>query len=86
MLDNLPNSIVKNILNEEEISKILSDIESYENPRLNGHVGQLTFDIRLDQSVIDKVTKIAEQIYGGPVILQEYNLSRYHNNKMIDIL
>jgi hypothetical protein len=84
MLDKLPNTVVRNVLTEEERSKILKDIENFENPRLNGHVGQLTFDIQLDESVISKVTDIAQEIYGGPVVLQEYNLSRYHNNKMTD--
>jgi hypothetical protein len=80
----LPNVVVKDVLTDQERSKILSDIENFENPRFNNHVGYTTFDIGLQDSVIDKLTNIAANIYGGPVVLKEYNLSRYHNKKGSD--
>lgn len=80
----LPNVVVKDVLTDQERSKILSDIENFENPRFNDYLGYTTFDIGLEDSVINKLTGIAESIYGGPVVLKEYNLSRYNNKKASD--
>jgi hypothetical protein len=77
----LPNTVVRDVLTEEERSKILDDINSFENPRFNQHLGYDSYDIQLSESVIKKLTNIAEKISGVELILKEYNLSRYKNKK-----
>lgn len=84
MINSLPNVVIENVLTDDERSKILSDIENFQSPRLHDQLGYLTFDIGLQDSVISKVTAIAENIYGGNVVLKEYNLSRYQNHKSPD--
>jgi hypothetical protein len=78
MKKDVPNIIIKNVLNKEEIKDIYNIVDNTSNKSFQEDLSYTSWHIQLPIYLIDKITKVAESIANEKLILKEYNLSRYH--------
>jgi hypothetical protein len=76
----IPNTIVTNVLSEDEISQVYSAIDNSHNSYLMEKYVQSVKDFRLPDSVKEKVIKLSEEISGESNLeISEYQFARYQN-------
>lgn len=72
-----PNIVIDNVLTQEEISEIFEIVGKTTNTGFQEYLCYTMWHIQLPQHLIEKFTRYAEEIAGIPLVLREYNLSRY---------
>jgi hypothetical protein len=72
-----PNKVVDNFFTEGEIKRIYDTVQNTDRTDFQQHLSYVSWHIELPQDIVDKVTKIAEDIVGEGLVLAEYNFSRY---------
>jgi hypothetical protein len=73
----LPNVVIKDVLTKDEINEIFNIVNETTNTGFQGSLCYTMWHITLPQHLIEKFTKYAEEVAGVPLVLKEYNLSRY---------
>jgi len=74
---NEKNIIVKNILTKEEIERVKDSVVSAENSNQFDILGYYVWHLTMPEDIVKKFTRIAEEICGEELVLEEYNTSRY---------
>jgi len=77
MKKDLPNIIIKNALTKEEISEVLDIVANTTRQDFHPELSYNSWHIQLPENIIDKLTKYAESVAGEPLVLAEYNFSKY---------
>jgi hypothetical protein len=76
-LDNI-NVISKNVLSNDEIAEIYDRVKESYNEYVNDSWGQQVADFRMPESVLEKIVKLSEDVFGKPgLVLEAYQFARY---------
>lgn len=71
------NVVIKNILTEEEIKRVKDSAIAAENSVQFDILGYYVWHLTMPEDIIQKFTKVAEEVCGEELVLEEYNVSRY---------
>jgi hypothetical protein len=77
MRKDLPTVVYKNVLDQSDIDEIYAALDINRNNTFVEALSYTSYHIILPQHIIDKFTKIASEVAGIPLKINEYNLSRY---------
>jgi hypothetical protein len=82
MRKDLPNIVIEDVLNKNEIKNIFETLLTADNEYVNQDLSYRSWGIKLPEDILIKIKSYAEIAAGEELILLEYNFARYE--KVLD--
>jgi hypothetical protein len=77
MRTDLPNILIDNVLNEDDIKEIFNELSLLDSPYVNQDLSYKSWGIKLSEDILVKIKSYAEKIAEQELVLLEYNFVRY---------